>query len=122
MKIKQLLSNYSIIILGLILINSESIAQTPMAVAGTANKIASTSGNWSNASTWGGTLPTHDDRVLIPSGIAVTIDGMIAEEFKSVRIADGGTLKFASNVNTELRTEYLFSFNDGYLRNWNCKQ
>lgn len=34
---------------------------------------------------------------------------MIPEEFKSVRIADGGKLQFATNVNTELRTEYLFN-------------
>ena len=84
-------------------------AQTPMQVAGTATKTATSSGNWSAASTWGGSPPDNDDRVLIPNGITVTVDGMIAEEFKSIRIADGGKLQFATNVNSELRTEYLFS-------------
>ncbi len=40
---------------------------------------------------------------------------MIAQEFKSVRIADGGKLQFATNVNTELRNEYLFSAMMGTL-------
>ena len=64
--------------------------QSAIQVAGTATKTATTSGNWSSASTWGGTPPVDDDRVLIPSGIIVTVDGMIAQEFKSVNIADGG--------------------------------
>ena len=84
-------------------------AQTPMQVAGTATKTAAASGDWSSTSTWGGSLPANEDRVLIPNGITVTVDGMIAEEFKSVRIDNGGKLQFATNVNTELRTEYLFS-------------
>ena len=84
-------------------------AQTPMQVAGTATKTAAASGDWSSTSTWGGSLPANDDRVLIPNGITVTVDSMIAEELKSVRIDNGGKLQFATNVNTELRTEYLFS-------------
>ncbi len=94
---------------------SNGLAQTPMQVAGTATVTATSSGNWSSPPTWGGTLPTNDDRVLIPSGITVTVDGMISEEFKSVRIDDGGKLQFATNVNTELRTEYLFSGMSGIL-------
>ena len=86
-----------------------SWAQSPAQVAGTATITATMSGNWSSASTWGGNLPADDDRVLIPSGVTVTVDGMISPEFKSVRIDDGGKLTFATNVNTELRTEYLYS-------------
>lgn len=84
-------------------------SQSPMQVAGTATITATTSGNWNSTNTWGGALPSNDARVLIPNGVTVTVDGMISEEFKSVRIADGGKLQFATNVNTELRTEYLFS-------------
>lgn len=80
-------------------------AQTPIRVAGTATKTATTSGDWTATSTWGGSLPTTDARVLIPAGITVTVDSEISTEFKSVRIE--GTLKFATNVNTELRTEYI---------------
>lgn len=96
-------------ILILFIYNFNLTAQNPMQVAGTATKIAITSGNWSSLATWGGLLPSDDDRVLIPNGITVTVDGMITEEFKSIRIDDGGKLQFATNVNTELRTEYLFS-------------
>ncbi len=92
-----------------------TLAQSPMQVAGTPTITAANSGNWSSPSTWGGTLPVNDDRVLIPNGITVTVDGMIAEEFKSVRINYGGKLQFATNVNTELRTEYLFSAMMGSL-------
>lgn len=90
-------------------------AQSPMQVAGTTTITAATSGNWSAASTWGGSLPVNDDRVLIPNGITVTVDGMIAEELKSIRIDNGGKLQFATNVNTELRVEYLFSAMMGTL-------
>ncbi len=84
-------------------------AQTPMQVAGTATYTATQSGNWSSTGTWGGTLPPDDSRVLIPSGITVTVDGLISQEMKSVRIADGGKLEFSTTANSELRTEYLFS-------------
>lgn len=104
-----------IILLLLSVWTNYGFAQTPMQVAGTATKTATTSGNWSAASTWGGSLPLDDDRVLIPNGVTITVDGMIAEEFKSVRIADGGKLQFATNANTELRTEYLFSSMMGTL-------
>ena len=92
-----------------------AFAQSPMQVAGTATITAVTSGNWSATSTWGGSIPSNDDRVLIPNGVTVTVDGIINEEFKSVRIADGGMLEFATEVNTALRTEYLFSSMMGRL-------
>ncbi len=109
-KLKSLLILISIVSL------NYAFTQTPLQVAGTANKTATTSGNWNSTATWGGTLPVNDDRVLIPSGVTVTVNSKITEEFKSVRIADGGTLQFAENVNTELRTEYLFSSMMGTLQ------
>jgi len=104
----KLLQNLFILLIINIFVNY-GFAQTPMQVAGTATITAASSGNWTSTSTWGGALPSNDDRVLIPSGVTVTVDAMIAQEFKSVRIGDGGKLQFATNVNTELRTEYLFS-------------
>lgn len=88
--------------------SSLAIAQDPIVVAGTATHTATTSGNWSASATWGGNLPTTDARIVIPSGITVTVDTQISAEFKSIFI-QGGTLKFANNVNTELRVEYLVS-------------
>lgn len=84
-------------------------AQTPVLVAGTATKTATQSGNWTSGSTWGGSIPSNNARVLIPNGITVTVNSMVSQEMKSIRIANGGKLKFAPNVNTELRTEYLVS-------------
>ena len=94
---------------------SSGFAQTPIQVAGTQTITASSSGNWSSTATWGGMLPTDDARVLIPNGVTVTVDGMIPQEFKSIRIDNGGKLQFATNVNTELRTEYLVSGKTGTL-------
>ncbi|MEM8895815.1 MAG: G8 domain-containing protein, partial [Bacteroidota bacterium] len=56
-----------------------------------------------------GDIPSTDDRILISANITVTVDDIIDDDFKSIRIADGGKLQFATNVNTELRTEYLVS-------------
>ncbi len=103
----------SFLIIGCLIIGVFSViklkAQTAVQVAGTPTVTASQSGNWSESSTWGGSLPGDDDRVLIPSGITVTVDGMVSQEFKSIRIAKDGKLQYATEVNTELRTEYLVS-------------
>ena len=88
-------------------------AQTPIQVAGTANKTAVASGDWTSTATWGGSLPATDARILIPAGITVTVNGEISTEFKSLRIA--GILKFATDVNTELRVEYIVSTMTGRL-------
>ncbi|WP_299134480.1 T9SS type A sorting domain-containing protein [uncultured Tenacibaculum sp.] len=111
-------NNISPILIWLILlfINSNfSYAQSPEKVAGTATVTASSSGNWTSISTWNGRMPKNDDRVFIPNGVTVTVDNIIKEEFKSVRIDNGGKLEFATNTNTELRTEYLFSNMNGTL-------
>ena len=39
-------------------------AQNPIQVAGTATITATTSGDWTSPTTWGGTVPMTDDRVL----------------------------------------------------------
>lgn len=88
-------------------------AQNAIQVAGAATKTATQSGNWTSPATWGGSLPNDNARVLIPANITVTVDNKIATEFKSVKIE--GILKFATNKDTELRTEYLVSTMMGKL-------
>lgn len=88
-------------------------AQNAIQVAGTATKTATQSGNWTTTATWGGSLPTTGARIAIPAGITVTVDTEITTEFKSLKIE--GKLKFAPNVNTELRVEYLVSTMMGAL-------
>ncbi|UII79888.1 G8 domain-containing protein [Flagellimonas sp. CMM7] len=110
---KRLPNKFGRLFLGILfnslVLSCNIVAQTPLQVAGAATKTAIQNGNWSEASTWGGSIPDSDSRVLIPDGITVTVDGMIAEEMKSIRIAKGAKLQYATNVNTELRTEYLVS-------------
>lgn len=85
----------------------------PGQVAGTPTIVAVQSGDWTNPITWGGVLPVTDDRVSIPSGVTVTVASEVTTEFKSINIA--GTLRFANNVNTELRCEYVHSAPTGTL-------
>lgn len=108
---KYLLQAFLLCLLGLY----QARAQDPLPVAGTANATATASGgNWSSPGTWqGGSVPGANARVLIPAGSTVTVDGLITTEYKSVRI--DGELKFATGVDTELRTEYLVSSMNGRL-------
>ena len=64
------------------------------------------SGNWSDASVWqNGTLPTDGAHIHIPHNITLTVDGVIAHSFKTVRI--DGTLRFKPSVNSELRVDTI---------------
>lgn len=110
----QFQKNLTFVLFYLIFI-SQLIGQSAMQVAGTATITASTSGNWTNPQTWGGALPQDNDRVLIPNGVEVIVDDVILKEFKSLRIDNGGILKYSANSNTELRVEYLFCSAGGTL-------
>jgi hypothetical protein len=63
------------------------------------DRTAITSGNWNNASTWDGPVPTASDRAIIPAGITVTLtSGGVAQQ---VRL--NGTLNCQdSNLTTGL--------------------
>ena len=70
------------------------------------------SGNWSDASVWqNNTLPTAGARIVIPQGMTLTVDGQLREEFKTIRV--DGTLRFATDVNTELRVDTIVSMPHG---------
>ncbi|HBE67333.1 MAG TPA: hypothetical protein DDW52_04215, partial [Planctomycetaceae bacterium] len=69
---------------------------------------AVSTGNWSDPNVWENQLlPTAGARILIPMGVTVTVDSVIATEFKTLGIH--GTLKFATDVNTELRVDTIVS-------------
>lgn len=67
---------------------------------GPATHTAVASGNWSDASTWGGNLPTANALIAIPAGVVVTVDSQLSPRFKAITL--DGTLRFAHDVNTEL--------------------
>ncbi|UII79871.1 T9SS type A sorting domain-containing protein [Flagellimonas sp. CMM7] len=82
--------------------------QTPAQVAGTPTVTAIANGNWTDASTWNTpNLPGTNARVRIPSQYTVTVNSVVTTEHKSINVE--GTLRFATNVNTELRAEYVHS-------------
>ncbi|MEM9368873.1 MAG: G8 domain-containing protein, partial [Planctomycetota bacterium] len=70
------------------------------------------SGDWSNPQVWsGGVLPQTGARVVIPEGMTLTVDSVIPTEFKTIGIH--GTLRFATDVNTELRVDTIVSHPQG---------
>lgn len=78
-----------------------------------ATNFATQSGNWSDPATWGGYVPTADARVVIGEGISVTIDGIINEAMRTIRV--DGALRFATDVTTRLRVDTLVVTPKGYL-------
>src|SRR5262245_12184165 len=65
-----------------------------------ATAIAQHSGRWLDARIWAnGKLPTHHDRVLIPAGVSVLLDGQI-EHASLEWIHVEGQLAFAPNTST----------------------
>ena len=61
---------------------------------------ASANGNWSNAATWGGSVPTLNDNVIIPNGVTVTIDQLAVA--KCLDLTVNGTLRYESTLNATL--------------------
>ncbi|MEM7313923.1 MAG: G8 domain-containing protein, partial [Planctomycetota bacterium] len=66
------------------------------------------SGDWSEPANWAnGVLPGDKARVHIPAGITVTVDRVDPTTYATIRV--DGTLRFAPNVNTELRVDTIVS-------------
>ncbi|MGD9633484.1 MAG: G8 domain-containing protein [Pirellulales bacterium] len=64
------------------------------------------SGAWSNPSTWSdGIVPSNGSRVLIPIGVNVTVDRMLATRINTIRV--DGTLSFSTTASTELRVDTI---------------
>ncbi|MEM7083044.1 MAG: G8 domain-containing protein [Pseudomonadota bacterium] len=84
------------------------------ASADLATHTAAQSGAWSEASTWGGSMPDTGARVLIPEGIIVTLNQVLNSRLKLVRI--DGTLAFDTQQNTRLRVDTLYSACSGTLQ------
>ena len=66
------------------------------------------SGDWSNPAVWeNGALPEAGARIVVPQGLTLTVDSTMTTEFKTIGIH--GTLRFATDVNTELRVDTIVS-------------
>ena len=79
-----------------------------------ATHVGVSSGDWNSPTTWaGGVVPTNASRVHIPAGISVTVDGQLTAEMKTVRV--DGVLRFATDVDTELRVDTLVTTPSGTL-------
>jgi hypothetical protein len=70
------------------------------------------SGAWSDPATWhGGVVPADGARVLIPVGVDVEVDGMIAARLSTVRV--DGTLSFNAARNTQLKVDTVIVSDSG---------
>ncbi|MEM9201041.1 MAG: G8 domain-containing protein [Actinomycetota bacterium] len=78
-----------------------------------ATHVAATDGNWSDRATWGGNIPGTGAYVTIPTGVIVTVDTKLDPEIE--RIGVEGTLRFATNVDTELKVDTLVTMPSGTL-------
>ena len=92
--------------------------QTHAAVMGlvevaNATHIAAASGDWSSPDTWGGSVPGTGSMVHIPAGVTVTVDTKLDPEIE--RIGVDGTLRFATDVDTELKVDTLVTTPSGTL-------
>ncbi len=64
------------------------------------------SGPWSSTATWqDGVVPGDGADILIDKQVVVTVDGVIADTFHTLRV--DGTLRFDPTQNTELRVDTL---------------
>ncbi|MEM7432611.1 MAG: G8 domain-containing protein [Pseudomonadota bacterium] len=68
---------------------------------------ATQSGTWADTATWNGNLPSPGAIVHIPEGVVVTLDNMNTTRLETVRV--DGTLRFATDQDTELRLDTLYS-------------
>lgn len=80
----------------------------PMMPDSAATNVVVKSGNWSDPTTWqNGAVPTNGAQVLIPAGLTETVDGVVAPQLKWIHVYGG--LQFATNVNTSLDVETLWT-------------
>ena len=65
------------------------------------------SGDWSDPATWGGveSMPGAGARIVITAGHELTVDGVFADTYMTIRV--DGTLRFATDADTELRVDTL---------------
>lgn len=61
-----------------------------------ATRTAVANGNWSTASTWGGTVPQAADIAVIPSGITVTLNTGVSGA--NTPWANPGAIKYQVNL------------------------
>ena len=79
-----------------------------------ATHVAAVTGDWTASSTWAGAqVPGEGSRVHIPAGITVTVDSQLTPEIKSIGV--DGVLRFATQVDTELKVDTLVTTPQGTL-------
>lgn len=79
-----------------------------------ATHVVQNSGNWTDASTWtGGIIPTNGAKVLIPSGLTLTVNDNFSARIKIIRIQ--GKMNFSTTVNTTLNVETIIQDMTGEL-------
>lgn len=89
----------------------EAQSSGPLVPVADATHTAVQSGPWSAVATWGAYVPDADAKVVIPSGITVTVDQALNAPLFWVRV--DGTLRFAPDVPTRLVADTVFCLSGG---------
>lgn len=93
---------------------TEHTAAMNLAKPESASHRVAKSGQWSDSSIWHvSARPTENATIHIPQGVIVTVDTMDTNTYASLRI--DGTLRFAPNVDTQLRVDTLVTSPTGRL-------
>ncbi len=81
---------------------------------GEATAVAHESGLWSDPDIWvDGRVPTAGDKVLIPRGVGVTVDGVYTDKLAWIRV--DGTLQFPGDRDTQLTVDTLIGSSTSLL-------
>lgn len=76
--------------------------------------IATKSGSWFDASVWSnGRVPIAGERVLVPYGAVVEVDEVSDADVQTIRV--DGELRFATDVDTQLRVDTMVVSDSGRL-------
>jgi hypothetical protein len=95
-------------------LHAEHIAMLDLVPDADITHTAVRSGPWSEPPTWkDGKLPAADANVLVPEGVAVTVDRIIGVRLRTIRVA--GTLQFAPDRDTALLVDTLVVSPEGRL-------
>jgi len=79
-----------------------------------ATRTSTQSGNWSNASTWGGTAPVAGDTVIVASPHIVTIDNVFSTIYGPITVNSGGSLIHQSGIDTQIICANFLTVNGKY--------
>src|SRR6187401_1914342 len=73
--------------------------------AGATNKTIVSSGTWSNPAIWGGTIPVNGEKVVVTSGMSLTID--MNASVDEITVEQGATLTWSNSSVLTIQNKFI---------------